>query len=72
MQSAYDMAKKNYGRTWSKEMLRALVAKDNISLTAEQYFEITGETYVPVIVTSTLQTQVNNLETVVDTMLVGE
>ena len=39
----YEMAKKNYGRTWAKEMLAALVAKGK--LTPEEYQEITGEAY---------------------------
>lgn len=39
----YEMAKKNYGRTWTKEMLAALVVKGK--LTPEEYLEITGESY---------------------------
>ncbi len=39
--NVYEMAKKNYGRTWTKEMLAALVTKG--LLTPEQYTEITGE-----------------------------
>lgn len=41
--NAYDLAKKNYGRTWTIEMLVALVGKNK--LTPEQYEEITGEVY---------------------------
>jgi len=46
----YEMAKRNYGRTWTKEMLAALVQKgldnpDKVILTPEQYEEITGEVY---------------------------
>ena len=43
--NAFDLAKKNYGKTWIKEMLKALVAKINPVLTPEQYEEITGEEY---------------------------
>ena len=39
-----DMAKKNFERgLWTVEMVAALVAKGK--LTAEEYREITGETY---------------------------
>lgn len=41
--NAYDLAKKNYGRTWSIEMIKALVIKNLI--TTEQFQEITGEVY---------------------------
>lgn len=39
--NAYEMAKKNYGRTWTKEMIAKLVSKGLI--TEEQYEEIVGE-----------------------------
>jgi hypothetical protein len=42
--NTYDLAQKNYGRTWTMEMLAALVAKGK--LTPGQYEEITGEVYV--------------------------
>lgn len=38
-----ELCKRNYGRTWTKEMIAALVVKGK--LTAEQYQEITGESY---------------------------
>lgn len=41
--SVYEMTKKNYGRTWTIEMVRALVKKN--LLTVEQFKEITGEDY---------------------------
>lgn len=40
----YDMAKKNYGRTWTIEMIAKLVALNK--LTPEQFKEITGVDYV--------------------------
>lgn len=40
---AYTLAKNNYGRTWTIEMIRALVAKKQ--LTSEQFEDITGEKY---------------------------
>lgn len=43
MDSIVEMCKRNYGRTWTKEMIAALVAKDK--LTPEQYREITKEEY---------------------------
>lgn len=42
--NAYDIAKKNYGRTWTIEMVKALVAKGLI--TEVQFKEITGEDYI--------------------------
>lgn len=42
---AYDLARKNYPKLWTKEMLKALVKKTSINLTPEQYEEITGEEY---------------------------
>lgn len=36
-----ELCKKNYGRTWTKEMLAALVAKGKLA--PEDYREITGE-----------------------------
>ena len=39
--NAYDLAKKNYGITWSIEMIKALVVKNLI--TTIQYKEITRE-----------------------------
>ncbi len=41
--TVYDLAKKNYGRTWTKEMVEMLVVKD--LLTETEYEEITGESY---------------------------
>ncbi len=38
-----DIAKKNYGRTWTIEMVKALVVKN--LLTEAQFKEITGEDY---------------------------
>lgn len=43
--NTFDLANKNYGRTWTKEMLKALVAKENPLLTPEQYELIVGEIY---------------------------
>ncbi|WP_425805251.1 XkdX family protein [Desulfitobacterium sp. Sab5] len=41
----FEMIKKNYDRgLWNKQMVKVAVVKNVI--TAEQYFEITGETYV--------------------------
>ena len=40
----YDMAKKNYGRTWTIEMIANM---DEVNkLTTEQYQEITWEDYI--------------------------
>lgn len=39
----YEMAKKNYGRTWTDEMLSKLVAKGKLK--ASEYKEITGNDY---------------------------
>jgi len=39
MQTAYELAKKNYGRTWTIEMLQALVDKGKLSV--DEYVEIT-------------------------------
>lgn len=41
--NAFDLAKKNYGRTWTIEMIAALVGKGK--LTPDQYQEITGQVY---------------------------
>lgn len=41
--NTFDLAKKNYGRTWTIEMIAALVVKGK--LTAAEYQEITGEAY---------------------------
>jgi hypothetical protein len=41
--NAYDLAMKNYGRTWTIEMIAALVVKGKITPT--QYEEITGKAY---------------------------
>lgn len=38
-----DQAIKNYGRTWTKEMIALIVKKGK--LTPEEYKEITGEKY---------------------------
>lgn len=43
--SIVDLCKKNYGRTWTIEMIAALVSKGKI--TSAQYFEITGKQYIP-------------------------
>ena len=44
MKMTYEMVKRNYERgLWSKQMVRMAVRKGVI--TAEQYAEITGETY---------------------------
>jgi hypothetical protein len=41
-----ELAKKNYDRgLWSREMLKALVAKTALSFTAADFEEITGEAY---------------------------
>ena len=40
----YDMAKKNYPQNWNIDMLKKFVQLDRI--TAEEYEDITGETYV--------------------------
>lgn len=47
MNSTKELAKKNYGRTWTKDMLKKLVEKPALEFTAEDYKEITGEDYVP-------------------------
>ena len=41
--TVYDLAKRNYGRTWTKEMLAMLVVK--ALLTEAEYEEVTGEPY---------------------------
>lgn len=41
MQTAYDLAKRNYGRTWTIEMLQNLVNKNKLSV--EQYVELTQQ-----------------------------
>lgn len=41
--SVFDLAKKNYGRTWTIEMIAALVGKGK--LTPDEYREITGQAY---------------------------
>ena len=38
-----DIAKRNYGRTWTLEQLKTLVRKGKLS--TEDFEEITGETY---------------------------
>ena len=43
MLNNYELAKKNYGRTWTAEMLKKLVEKGK--LTEAEYNEITGLVY---------------------------
>lgn len=43
--TAKDMAIRNCGRTWTIEMLKALVVNENINFTAEDFEEITAEQY---------------------------
>ncbi len=43
MESIVELCKRNYGRTWTKEMIASLVEKGKLS--PEQYRQITGEDY---------------------------
>ena len=45
MLTVKDIAKANYGRTWTKDMLKALVLKQSLQFTADDYEEITGEVF---------------------------
>ena len=43
--NAFELAKKNYPKYWSKDRLKNLVKAQK--LTKEQYFELTKEVYIP-------------------------